>query len=212
MVSPTRTTTAPLACLARWPVSIDNGRPATSTSTLAVLPRGEGSSGVTAPSSFSPASLWAPPAWGCSVLPPQAEPIDNRAVPLHRVRAEVDEEAPPLADHPQQSPAGMKVVLVRAQMVAQVIDAGGQAGDLHVRRPGILRVPLKLVHGHRPRRLVSKFHPAPTSCARPPGHARRGRDAAGAADVPAAIRHFILSYVFQPAQTKIGRGSVQCFV
>jgi len=58
--------------------------------------------------------------------------------------AQVIEQAPALADHFQQPPAGTVIFDVTLQVLGQFVDARGEQRNLHVRRPCILRVELKL--------------------------------------------------------------------
>src|SRR5438093_13424721 len=60
--------------------------------------------------------------------------------------AEVGEQLPALADHLQQPPPGVHVLLVRGEVLGELSDALREQRDLIFRRAGIPVVPLKLAH------------------------------------------------------------------
>src|SRR3954471_16350792 len=70
-------------------------------------------------------------------LPAKAELADQRAVPLQVLPLEVVEEAAAAANEHQQAAARMVIVLVRAQMLGEVVDAAREHRDLDLGRPGV---------------------------------------------------------------------------
>src|SRR5437667_136125 len=60
--------------------------------------------------------------------------------------AEVGEQLPALADHLQQPPPGVHVLLVRGEVLGELSDALREQRNLDFRRAGIPVVPLKLAH------------------------------------------------------------------
>src|SRR5881628_1745602 len=60
--------------------------------------------------------------------------------------AEVGEQLPALADHLQQPPPGVHVLLVRGEVLGELSDALREQRDLDFRRAGIPVVPFKLAH------------------------------------------------------------------
>src|SRR5215468_6176401 len=128
--SPYRTSTAPSAWRARWPVAMDSVRPPTSTATWPVL------TSVTIQASSRhlrrtrPAAR-APPAAGSdgppTALTAQPEPLDDRAVSRELVGAQIGQKPAPLAHHFEQASAGVEVLLVEAQVLAEMVDTLGQS-------------------------------------------------------------------------------------
>src|SRR5687767_9556852 len=78
--------------------------------------------------------------FAASRLAPQAQAGDDVRVTLRRGLLEIVEQLAALIDHLQQSTAGRVIALVRAEMLTETIDAGGQQCDLHFRRAGIVGV------------------------------------------------------------------------
>src|SRR5437867_8463973 len=75
----------------------------------------------------------------------QPEPTDDREVAVAVLLAKIGQQAGPLADHLQKAaPAGV-VLLVRAHVLVQLVDACGEQGNLHFGRAGVGRLPPKLV-------------------------------------------------------------------
>src|SRR5215212_7606450 len=70
-------------------------------------------------------------------LPAKAELADQRAVPLQVLPLEVVEEAAAAANEHQQATARMVIVLVRAQMLGEVVDAAREHRDLDLGGPGV---------------------------------------------------------------------------
>ena len=58
--------------------------------------------------------------------------------------AQVIEQAPALAYHFQQPPSGTMVFDVGLEVLGQFVDARGEQRNLHVGRPSVLRMELKL--------------------------------------------------------------------
>jgi hypothetical protein len=67
-----------------------------------------------------------------SFLAAQAEPLDQSPVPLHVGPPEVVQQTPPPADHLQQAPARVVVVLVHPQVLGELLDPPGEDGHLHL--------------------------------------------------------------------------------
>jgi len=72
-------------------------------------------------------------------LPPDAELLDQSAVAGNVARMEVVEQPAPLAYQAQQSDARMMVLLVRTQMLGQLLDATREQRNLNFRRAAIVR-------------------------------------------------------------------------
>src|SRR5579864_7498043 len=155
--SPHRTTTAPSACRARRPVSRESVFPPTSSETrpvrtsvtsVAIQASSSSACGNGAPGAeytLPPGGARpVPAAW----LPAQPEPLHDRAVAREVVGAQVGQETAPLADHFEQAPAGVEILLMNAQVLAEMVDALGQPGDLDVRRSAVGRVAPELVDGN----------------------------------------------------------------
>src|SRR6185437_6297833 len=69
----------------------------------------------------------------------QAETADQRLVALGVLALQVTEQAAAMVDHLQKATTRMMVLLVRLEMVGQLLDARGQQRDLHLRRTGVGR-------------------------------------------------------------------------
>src|SRR6266849_1438962 len=83
------------------------------------------------------------PAWVIRIagsLPPQTESPDDRLVALGALLMQVGEQPPPLSDHAEQAATARAVVLGRAEMIGQVLDAVREQCDLDLRGSGILLV------------------------------------------------------------------------
>src|SRR5215204_7338922 len=70
-------------------------------------------------------------------LPTQTELGDDRPVALDVLLLQVLEQPAPLANHLEQAPPRMVVVLVLAQVVRKVSYTPREHSDLHLRRPGV---------------------------------------------------------------------------
>src|SRR5262249_22038406 len=70
---------------------------------------------------------------------------DDCGVAVAIMLAQVVEQARPLADHHEQAAARRVVLLVRAHVLVQLVDAGREQRDLHFRRPGIFGIAAELV-------------------------------------------------------------------
>jgi len=78
---------------------------------------------------------------GCySILFSDAKLLDQIAIGVDILLLEVIQKAPSLANELQQAPAGMMILLVRLEMLGQMIDPGAQQGNLHLRRAGVIGV------------------------------------------------------------------------
>src|SRR5690242_17221750 len=62
----------------------------------------------------------------------QAELFDQRTIALRAGPVEVAQHAAALADHLEQPPAGVIIVLVLFEMLGQIADALGQNSNLHL--------------------------------------------------------------------------------
>src|SRR4030095_15212199 len=151
MVSPDRTITAPSACLARRPVSIESvclpaeiSRVCMSVflflsfelrQLLAVRlfgfrardsrlrPPGDGARGLT------PAAT--------RRLLPNTEPLDQLGVAIRIFALQVVQQASPLTDQLQKAAARVMILRVGLEMLGQVIDALAQERDLYLGGSGI---------------------------------------------------------------------------
>lgn len=72
------------------------------------------------------------------ILLANTELLDDRTVSLNVVLHEVVEQAATLAYQLQQTAPGGVVVLVFAEVLRKVVDAGRENGNLHFGRPGII--------------------------------------------------------------------------
>ena len=70
----------------------------------------------------------------------QSEFFDQRAITFRAGAIEVAQHPAALADHLEQSPARMVIVLVDFQMLGQIADTLGQQRNLHLWRPGVALV------------------------------------------------------------------------
>src|SRR5215212_217334 len=77
------------------------------------------------------------PASIAMALAAQAELADQRAVRLQVLPLEVVQEAAAAADEHQQAAARVVIVLVRAQMLREVVDAAREHRDLDLGGPGV---------------------------------------------------------------------------
>ncbi len=71
------------------------------------------------------------------MLLPDAEPSDYFPVACDVFLLEIIQEPPALADHFQQTAAGMVVLLVGLEVLLQVLDPLAQQGDLNFRGAGV---------------------------------------------------------------------------
>src|SRR5215212_3842665 len=146
IVSPDRTTTAPSACLASFPVSNVSSRPPISTETEAWRSvaiaicflhspiREDGGLSQRlggARSNFHP--LFRPE----RRLPAEPQLLDEGSVSLEVCPLQVVQEPPPASDELQEAAARVVVVLVRPQMLRQLVDPARQHRDLDLRRTGV---------------------------------------------------------------------------
>src|SRR5690348_9783929 len=69
----------------------------------------------------------------------QAETADQRLVTLGVLVLQVAEQTATMIHHLQEAAAGMVVLLVRLEMIGQLLDARGQQRNLYLGRPGIGR-------------------------------------------------------------------------
>src|SRR5262245_26916288 len=78
------------------------------------------------------------------VLPPQAELLDQGAVALEVRALQVVEQPSAAPDELEQAAARVVILRVRAQVLGELVDPGGEKGDLHLRRTGVALVPAVL--------------------------------------------------------------------
>src|SRR3954469_9629046 len=76
----------------------------------------------------------------CDRSAAKPEALDERAVARDVDVLQVAEQPPALADEQQQATTRVVVVLVLLQVLGEVLDAGRQDGDLHLRGPRVTRV------------------------------------------------------------------------
>jgi len=67
------------------------------------------------------------------MLLPQAKLVHDLTIPVEIIDPEILQMTPTLADHLEETPAGMMVLLVRLQMFGQVVDTPAQERDLNLR-------------------------------------------------------------------------------
>src|SRR5437764_12687360 len=84
-----------------------------------------------------------PPLTGA--LPAEAELLDEGAIALDVFALQVVQEPPAAADELQQAAARVVIVLVRPQMLGELVDPLRQHRDLDLRRPGIRLVLAELL-------------------------------------------------------------------
>jgi len=77
---------------------------------------------------------------GILPLTAQAKLLDNRLVTIQIRLLEVIKELSPTGCHHQQAATGMEILAVRFQVFRKMSDTGGEQGDLHFTRSGILVV------------------------------------------------------------------------
>src|SRR5712672_848624 len=89
-----------------------------------------------------------------SSLVPQSEFLDDRAISVDVRPLHVVEQAATRSDHLQQPAAAVMVLLVRPEVLGEVVDALREEGHLHARRTGVGLVRLVLLE----RRSVVESH------------------------------------------------------
>ena len=77
---------------------------------------------------------------GILPLAAQAKLLDDRLVTIQIRLLEVIKELSPTGCHHQQAATGMEILAVRFQVFRKMSDTGGEQGDLHFTRSGILVV------------------------------------------------------------------------
>ena len=77
---------------------------------------------------------------GILPLAAQAKLLDDRLVTFQIRLLEVIKELSPTGCHHQQAATGMEILAVRFQVFRKMSDTGGEQGDLHFTRSGILVV------------------------------------------------------------------------
>ena len=77
---------------------------------------------------------------GILPLTAQAKLLDDRLVTIQIRLLEVIKELSPTGCHHQQAATGMEILAVRFQVFRKMSDTGGEQGDLHFTRSGILVV------------------------------------------------------------------------
>src|SRR5439155_22946514 len=80
-----------------------------------------------------------------TVLPANAELVDDRAVPLGILVLEIFEQAPSLADQHQQSPPRVMVLRVGLEVLGEAVDPLGDERDLDLGRTRVALVRLELL-------------------------------------------------------------------
>ena len=78
----------------------------------------------------------------CSIAQPEAR--YEAAIPVEVVLSEVGKQATAAANHLEQAPARVMVVLVRGEMRPQIVDASRQDRDLDLRRAGVAVLDLEV--------------------------------------------------------------------
>src|SRR6476620_5981002 len=148
MVSPERTTTAPSACLARRPVSIDSVcRPIVMLrvcmcASFAEEGRPERQPGDIRNETVRANSGAGRPALLMSVLLADAQTPDQLGIAVGILALQVVEEAATLADEFQEPAAGVMILRVRLEVLCQIVDALAQESDLNFRGTRVLDVGL----------------------------------------------------------------------
>jgi hypothetical protein len=79
----------------------------------------------------------------------QLELFGDRLVAIHVGALQVIEQAPALTDHHQQSAAGAVILLVALKVFGQMVDPLREQSNLHIRRPRVALVQLKLLNRFR---------------------------------------------------------------
>src|SRR5690606_20876511 len=101
---------------------------------------------------------------GAPLSAPDAQPLDQRAVARLVAHLDIVQQLAALADHLQQAPPRVIVLLVALEVLGQVRDALGEDRDLHLGRAGIalLRrvVPDELFLASGRDRHRASFHPS----------------------------------------------------
>src|SRR6478672_5192374 len=106
----------------------------------------------------------------------QAQLLDQRLVTLRILAVQVVEQAAAAVDHHQQATTAVVVLLVGLEVLGQLLDAGGQQGDLHFRRTGVVVAALVFVDhflgidGHGVWCLVMRGQQAPAMSTSPAPH------------------------------------------
>ena len=77
---------------------------------------------------------------GILPLTAQAKLLDDRLVTIQIRLLEIIKELSPTGCHHQQAATGMEILAVRFQVFRKMSDTGGEQGDLHFTRSGILVV------------------------------------------------------------------------
>ncbi len=79
-------------------------------------------------------------------LSTQAESREHLLIALRIGPGEIIEKFPATGDHSKESATGRSVLFIGRQVLGQMVDAGGQEGDLHVCTSGVAGMELKF-HG-----------------------------------------------------------------
>src|SRR5260221_6064296 len=79
-----------------------------------------------------------------SALPAQTQLLDQGPVALEVVPLQVIEHPAAAADELQQTAPRVMVLRVRTQVLRELVDAGREEGDLHLRRPRVGGAPAVL--------------------------------------------------------------------
>jgi hypothetical protein len=93
---------------------------------------------------------------GAGMSLPETKPLNELAVLVSVGALQIIEQLAPLADHLEQSPAGMVILDIALEVIGQAVDAGGEKRNLHFRGSGVagsalmIRYDLRLLrNGHR---------------------------------------------------------------
>ena len=72
----------------------------------------------------------------------QTKALDQLPVPQDVLLLEVLKQTTPASDQTQQTTTGVVILLLDLEVLRQELDATGQEGNLHLRRPGVRRMGL----------------------------------------------------------------------
>src|SRR5436190_16396238 len=149
MVSPKVTSADPAACFAMRPVSMTRRRPAKVFSMRCIISVFRlGNAKTRGP------HLLRPRGHGYARLVTESKVLDELPVGFELGTLHVVQEPTALSDEPEQALASVVILLVRSEMLGQVVDPFRENGDLNLGRTGIglvgpvLRQRGRLVESH----------------------------------------------------------------
>jgi hypothetical protein len=87
--------------------------------------------------------MWLPERVDATLLA-KPEASDRRAVPLNILARQICQQTAPLSDQLEETSAGMKVVLVLAEVIGKPVNSLGEESNLNLGRTGIIRMRAKL--------------------------------------------------------------------